>query len=151
MMFAVMLLAVHPEVQEELYKEVRSVCGDRLPSFTDLPNLIYGFCVMYETMRLYPIIGSLAVKPVTERDEMLLGKHLVPKNASLGLDMYNLHRNEKYSGPTANEYNPSRFDNRNNSDESEGWYSADGKTKWPVRGAWFGFSEGPRACLGNYF
>lgn len=148
MMFAVMLLAVHPEVQEELYKEVKSVCGDRLPSFSDLPNLIYGLCVMYETMRLYPIIGSLAVTVSTNRDETLLGKYLIPKDTSLGLDMYNLHRNEKYWGPTANEYNPSRFDNR--LDESEGWYSMDGKTKWPVRGAWFGFSEGPRACLGNY-
>ena len=106
MMFAMMLLAIHPEVQEELYK-VKSVCGDRLPSFTDLPNLVYGLCVMYETMRLYPVIGSLAVTVSTNRDEMLLGKYLVPKDTSLGLDMYNLHQNERYWGPTVNDYNPS--------------------------------------------
>jgi cytochrome P450 len=106
---------------------------------------------MYETMRLYPIIGSLSITVSRNRDETLLGKYPVPKNASLGLDLYNLHRNENYWGRTANEYNPSRFDNRNSKDvEEKGWYSADGKIKMPVRGAWFGFSEGPRACLGNF-
>ena len=50
-------------------------------------------------------------------------------------------------GLQANEYNPSRFDNRNRTGEEGS--SIKQKAKWPVRGAWFGFSEGPRACLGN--
>jgi cytochrome P450 len=148
MQYTLKHLALHPTVQTDLYTEIQSVCGDRLPEFSDLTKLVYALCIMYETMRLHPVIGSLSLTVASNHDESLLGKYTVPKDTFLGLDLYSTHRNEKYWGETANEFNPSRFDNREGND---GRYSADEKTKMPVRGAFFGFFEGPRACLGMFF
>jgi cytochrome P450 len=149
-MYGLTELAVNPEVQEELYREIQTVCGDRLPVYTDIPNLTYALCVMYETMRLYPIIGSISSTVSGNQDRTLLGKYPIPKDACIGLDFYNVHRNEKY-WDNAHDFDPSRFDSRK-SEGKEGWYTMpDGKTKIPVRCAFFGFSDGPRACAGIYF
>ena len=146
MSFALKLLALHQHVQAQVYGEIQSVCSTHVPEYLDLSKLVYCLCVMYETMRLFPIIGSLNLTVSSPHDEILSGKYPVPKDAAIGIDLYCLHRNENYWGHTANEFDPSRFDNRA---PTEGWYSADGKIKMPARGAWWGFSEGPRACLGT--
>ena len=147
-MFAMTHLALHPDVQEQLFQEIQSVCGDRSPLFTDLPNLVYALCIMYETMRLHPVLGFTSSTVASDHDEMILGKYPIPKNAHLGIDIYNLHRNEKYWGNNANDFDPGRFDNRNTHIKESPWYSVDGKIKIPSRGAFLGFSDGPRACLG---
>lgn len=147
-MFALSHLALHPEVQERLFKEIQCICGDRLPLFTDLPNLVYGLCIMYETMRLHPVLASTSSTVVSPYDETILGKYPVPKNAYVGIDIYNLHRNEKYWGNNVNDFDPGRFDSRNIDIKSSSWYSVDGKIKIPARCAFLGFSEGPRVCLG---
>lgn len=151
LMFAMTHLALHPNFQEQLYQEIQLVCGDRLPLFADLPNLTYALCIMYETMRLHPVIGHASSTVASGHDETLLGKYPVPKDAYLGIDIYNLHRNKKYWGNTANNFDPGRFDNRNKDIEGSGeesWYSVDGKMKIPMKCAFLGFSDGPRVCLG---
>ena len=147
MLYAFYQLALHFEVQEELYKEIQTICGDHLPHFTDIPNMIYTLCVMYETMRLYPIVGTIPNRP--QKDQVLLGKYIIPRNTSIGPDFVSLHRNEKYWGSTCDEFNPSRFDNRNPTTNTD-WHSImDGKIKIPVRGALLSFGDGARACLGS--
>lgn len=149
MMYGLTELAVNPEIQEELHQEIQAVCGDRLPVFTDISNLTYGLCVMYETMRLYPIIGATALTVSGNQDRTLLGKYPIPKDASIGLDFYNLHRNENY-WDNPHKFDSSRFDNRK-TEGKEGWYTMpDGRMKIPVRCAFFGFSDGPRACVGIF-
>src|SRR5208282_6366024 len=149
MMYGLTELAVNPEIQEELYREIQSVCGDRLPVYTDIPNLTYALCVMYETMRLYPIIGATSLTVSGNQDRTLLGKYPISKDASIGLDFYNLHRNENY-WENPHKFDPSRFDSRK-TEGKEDWYTMpDGRTKIPVRCAFFGFSDGPRACVGMF-
>lgn len=146
LLYAFYLLALHLEVQEELYREIQATCGDHCPGLSDIPNMIYALCIMYETMRLYPVLGTLPTMPAN--DEMLLGKYLIPKGTSIGPDLVNLHRNEKYWGENSGEFDPSRFDNRH--PDSENWHAImDGKIKIPVKGAFFAFGDGPRACLGK--
>jgi cytochrome P450 len=141
LMYALTRLAMSPQIQEKLFAETRAVCGERSIEFADVRHLIYALCVMYETMRLHPITASLSMKALTNERETLLGKYTVPKNTVLGMDLYNLHRNERY-WDNPSEFDPSRFDGRNIAD-------LDGKIKVPCKGAFFGFSEGPRACLGT--
>jgi len=146
------MLAIHPEVQDSLYQEVQQTCGNKLPSFTDVPNLIYTMCIMYEVMRIFPVLGTLPTR--TAEDQILLGEHLIPRNTCVGIDLVSLHRNEKYWGPTCNKFDPSRFDNRTlPAEEAQNWQTLmDGKLKIPEKGAYFAFGEGPRACLGkSYF
>jgi hypothetical protein len=140
---------MHHDVQEKMYVEIKTICDGRPPLLTDIPNLVYILCVMYETIRLFPVTGFLPRR--TLKDELLLGKHHIPKNTSIGADLVNLHRNETYWGNNCNEFDPSRFDNRNRSRETEkNWHvTADGKIKFPVRGAFTPFGEGARVCLGN--
>ena len=141
-------MALHYDVQEELYKEIQTTCGDRLPLFSDIPSMIYTLCIMYETMRLYPALGTIPNRP--DKDEMLLGKYLIPKNTSIGPDMVNLHRNEKYWGNTSDSFDPSRFNSCVSTKGDENWPRImDGKIKIPAKGAFFPFGEGPRGCLGN--
>jgi cytochrome P450 len=147
-LYSLYMLAIHPQVQEKLHQEVQEVCGNRPPDFNDVPNLTYLMCIMYEVMRLFPVVGALPTRP--EQDQILLGKHLIPKNTCVGIDLVSLHRNEKYWGDKCNEFNPSRFDNRTpNPADSQNWQTfMDGKLKIPTKGAFFAFGEGPRACLG---
>jgi len=146
MSFALKLLALHPSVQDILFSEIQQFCPGGAPEYTDLNKLTYALCIMYETMRLFPVIGSLNLSVSSPHDEILLRKYPIPQDTAIAIDLYCLHRNENYWGPTANEFNPSRWDART---PTPGWYSTDGKTQMPVRGAWWGFSEGPRACPGR--
>ena len=140
-------MATDAEVQEKFYNEIQSVCGRRPLEFKDVSDLIFGLCIMYETMRLFPVLGTLPRRP--EQDELLLRKLWIPKGASIGPDLVSLHRNERYWGPTCNEFNPSRFDNRYT--DSQGWHPImDGKLKIPAKGAFIPFGEGPRNCLGSF-
>lgn len=149
LLYAFYLMALHPEVQENLHAEVQKVCGDRVPSLEDMPNLIYALCIMYETMRLFPVLGTVPNR--TEKDEVLLGKYKILKNTSIGPDMVSLHRHEGYWGPTSNQFDPSRLDNRQKNND-EGWFTMiDEKIKVPVKGAFWPFGEGPRVCLGRDF
>lgn len=147
--YALYMLAIHPVIQEKLFKEIEEVCGDRAPSFTDIPNLVYGMCILYEVMRMFPVIGALPTR--TEENQILLDKHFIPKNTCIGIDLVNLHRNEKYWSHDPQSFNPSRFDNRCPEESSgyDNWQSlTDGKLRVPPKGVFFGFGEGPRSCIG---
>lgn len=143
---------MHPSVQDEMYKEIQEICGNKPPSFAEVPSMIYTLCVAYESMRLFPVVGTLPHR--TENDQVLLGKHFIPKNTCIGPDMVALGRNGTYWGDTCDEFNPSRFDNRHPEDHAKppaDWTTImDGKIKTPMKGAFFAFGEGPRVCLGNY-
>jgi cytochrome P450 len=151
LLYALYMLAIHPKVQDTLYQEIQDTSGNQLPSFADLPNMIYTLCIMYEVMRMFPVVGALPTR--TEEDQILLEKHMIPKNTCVGIDLVSLHKNEKYWGSTCHEFDPSRFDNRTpHSDEAQNWQTLmDGKLKIPAKGAYFAFGEGPRACLGSSY
>jgi len=137
-MYAFYLLALHPKFQDELYEEAQRVYGDKDPQYTDLSELGYTTCIVYETMRLFPFAG--AISQISHKDQEIMGKYPVPTGTIITFDMINTPRNEKYWGSTANEFDPLRFLDRS---------SKSPKFKSPERGTWIGFGDGPRACLGN--
>src|SRR5271154_120941 len=132
-MYAFILMAIHPEVQDKLFEEVTRVCGDGDPDFTHLSDLVYALCVTYETMRLFPFVGSIPHLAIT--DQILTGKYCIPAGTQISLDYVNIGRHQKYWGINSNKFDPSR------------WLEG-GKVKTPARGTFVGFSDGPRACLG---
>jgi cytochrome P450 family 709 len=131
------LIASHPEVQDTLYDEIHRVCGDNVPRFTDLPDLVYMLCLIYETLRLFPVVGSLP--HLVQTEQILLEKHQIPQGTVISVDFVNIQRNEKLWGEDSNEFDPSRWLEGN-----------ERKMIIPARGAFIGFSDGPRACLGSY-
>jgi cytochrome P450 len=149
MLFALILLALHPEVQAKLHAEIRDNIGYNAATYDDFPTLVYPLCVLLETLRLYPSL--IAIPKCTPQDEYLLKKYYIPRNASVALDVFHVHRNPKYWGHDAAEFNPSRFDARGvisqpAADSDGGFYE---KIRMPQKGAYLPFSDGSRACLGS--
>ena len=157
MLYAFIMLALHPHVQDTLISEIESTIGDRAPTYDDFPNLVYPLCVMLETLRLFPPVIGIP-KSTVNGPQTLLGKYVIPKGWTVFIDAIGLHRSEKYWGVDAAEFKPSRFDGRgaerqvdeeqqNIGDTSPGGVNE--KIRIPVRSAFVPFSEGSRSCLGT--
>ncbi|CAG9569493.1 unnamed protein product [Danaus chrysippus] len=133
--FALILLGSHPEVQEKLYEEIRRVFGDsdRDIEKQDLSQLIYMEAVLKETMRYFvmaPFVGRHI-----DREVKLKNCTLKPGNNCLIL-YYGLHRHPIW-GPDVNEFKPER------------WLDPATLPKNP--NAFGGFSIGKRNCIGKTY
>jgi cytochrome P450 len=50
-------MVLHPDVQKRAQDEIQAVVGtDRLPDFSDRPNLSYIEAVLRETLRWHPVL-----------------------------------------------------------------------------------------------
>ena len=73
--FALGLLALHPDIQEIFYQSIRdaipdgqipvsgtlfAICSpsDPIQTYEHIPKLDYGMAIIYETLRMYPIVGG---------------------------------------------------------------------------------------------
>ncbi len=127
------LLAQHPEVLEELRREVDQTLADRTPTFEDLKALEYTRMVLEESMRLYPPAYAIGREAVEE--DRILGHPIPPKSIIL-IAIYALHRDpQHWEEPDA--FRPERF--------------AAEQLKERPRLAYMPFGAGPRMCIGNHF
>ncbi|KAJ3616830.1 hypothetical protein MTP99_011293 [Tenebrio molitor] len=98
--FALMMIANHPQVQEEIVNEMKDVLGDikKKPQYSDLQELSYMERCLKEVLRLYPSVHYISRE---------LGKDLVThtgyklkKGTVVQLHIYDLHHNpEVYPDP----------------------------------------------------
>ncbi|ETN61351.1 cytochrome P450 [Anopheles darlingi] len=129
-----LMLAMHPEVQEMVYQEVMNTCPDKEKpvSIEDANNLVYTEMVCKETMRLFPV-GPLIGRECTA-DVKLDEKHTIPAGCSVVLGIYHLHRDPNIWGPKPEEFNPDNF------------LPEKVASRHPY--AYLPFSGGPRNCIG---
>ena len=134
MSWTLYLLAKHPEHQEKVREDVRSVLmGREWLEYDDLNDLKYTQWCIKEAMRLYP--------PVTEFDrqcsqDIELDGHILPKDTNIVVALPFLHRHpDIWENP--NEFDPLRFHPSN----------AEGRDPY----AYMPFSAGPRNCIGQNF
>lgn len=119
------------------------VTGGSIPQFADIHEMVYAWCVMYETLHLFPVVSFITTKAT---EEVLFGSIRIAKNTVAALDLVSLHRHEKYCGQGCSEFDPSRFDNRNSTGHD--WHTMmDGKLKIPTKGIFSPFGDGPRVYL----
>ncbi|KAL3451529.1 cytochrome P450 [Aspergillus insuetus] len=163
--FALVLLAIHDDVQETLYREIVDVLGDR-PYDSEyesaFPRLVTPLCIMLETLRLYPPVVSIPKLTAPSGAELVYNDetHHLPPNVRVNLNCNALHNSTEYWGPDVGTWNPSRWDKRNpdsflaRNDGVEG-LSGPGlesqSVHKPHRGAFIPFSDGMRACVGRKF
>uniref|UniRef100_A0A3Q1HEI5 Uncharacterized protein n=1 Tax=Anabas testudineus TaxID=64144 RepID=A0A3Q1HEI5_ANATE len=128
-------LAKEPEIQEQLYQEVISVCpGDKVPTSEDIAQMPYLKAIIRETLRLYPVVPGNA--RVVVDNEIVVGNHVFPKNTLFHLCHYAVSYDENIF-PNPHTFMPERW-LRGPEEKSK---------QHPFGSVPFGF--GIRACLGR--
>jgi cytochrome P450 family 2 subfamily J len=129
-----LLMAMHPEIQEKLFAEIKRIVGmSRLPSLSDRPLMPYTEAVIMEVMR-YSAMVPLAVQHRTTEDVNFHG-YFIPADTLVVPNLYCAMRDPKVWGDADN-FRPERF------------LSPDEKTV--IRhDALIPFSTGKRVCLGE--
>lgn len=94
--FALLMLAMHPEIQERLFEELRSVFSSQGEETTNkhLNQLQYLELVLKETMRLFPA----APFPLrTATTDIPISNCTLPKGTFIMLSILSMHRVRIYS------------------------------------------------------
>ncbi|XP_022915872.2 cytochrome P450 4C1-like [Onthophagus taurus] len=133
--WCLLLLANHPDIQEKVYQELKSVLqGKTAPaSISDLNKLSYLECCVKEALRLYPSVPVIGRK-LTE--DVVIDGYEIPKETDANLHIYKVHRNPDIY-PNPDKFDPDRFLPENSS------------KRHPY--AYVPFSAGPRNCIGQKF
>ncbi len=127
------LLGQHPQVQQDVYEEVKGLLGGRSPTSEDLPNLPLTRAVFEESMRLYPPAWGLGRETIAA-DE--IEGFPLPAKSLIVVCQYVTHRHPEF-WKEPEEFRPKRFLPT----------SSAGQHKF----AYFPFGGGSRACIGNNF
>lgn len=106
---AMLLLAMHPEVQEKLHDEIQhKVKSDEDLKSSEIINSIeYLELVQKEISRLLPVVPMI-LRETLEDFEIEPGL-VIPKNTNLVINFYSLHRRPEIWGSDADEFKPERF------------------------------------------
>jgi cytochrome P450 len=147
--FSVFFLAANPHVQDWLSEEIQRVVGDRPVEKwdyrADFPRLKRCLAVLYETIRLYTPVATIKWTAGKAQPLVVGGKsYILPADCMVVPSYGSVQTDPRFWGPDSLEWNPSRFIvKREGSDEED--------FRVPVRGAFVGWSDGPRDCPGRKF
>ena len=126
------LLARHPEVEANVYEEVKGIGGDRDPTPADVPKLAYVRDVIAESMRLYPPVWNIVRRALRDT---ALGDWRISKEANVIASPLVTHRNPAFwRHPRA--FRPERWTN---------------EARDLPKFAYFPFGGGNRVCIGESF
>jgi cytochrome P450 len=121
---------------DKIRNEFETECGNVVPNINEISALKYTTAVVYEVMRLYPIVPVNTKTAVN--DDILPGDIHIPKGARVSWNVYGMGRSESIWGPTAKHFDPTRW-----LEAGVGSLQKASPFKWPV------FQAGPRTCLGQ--
>lgn len=133
--FTLLLLAEHKEIQERVRDEINSVIqenGGKL-SMRALQNLSYLDRCLKETLRLYPSVFLISRKSA---EDVKLQSYIVPAETILHLYIYQIHRDPNF-WPDPETFDPDRF------------LPEKIQNRHPY--SYVPFSAGPRNCIGQRF
>ncbi|KAK9768806.1 cytochrome P450-dit2 [Basidiobolus ranarum] len=104
------ILAKYPEIQTKVREEAESEfkfdpSSLEIPSMAQLQSLKYLEAVIKEAMRIYVPIPLIPTRIAAQ--DTLLGKVVIPKNSLITLNIYAMHRDEKY-WPDPTKFDPTR-------------------------------------------
>lgn len=124
------LLARHPEVQQRLQAELAQSLAGGTPQAADLARLPYLEMVLYESLRMYPPVWTIARRP---QEDIKLGGFEVRRDSVIIMPQWVMHRDPRFFP------DPDRFD-------PERW-TPEARAARPKH-SFFGFSAGLRQCIG---
>ncbi|XP_006457266.1 hypothetical protein AGABI2DRAFT_212609 [Agaricus bisporus var. bisporus H97] len=139
LMTFILVMLLHPDIQKRAKEELDSVMGhDRLPEFSDKPELPYLSAVLKEVFRWNPIV-PLGVPHYTDEEDEYQG-YRIPKNSIIMANAYGMLYDESVF-PEPHLFKPERFLDK------DGKLSADIAVD-PEAMITFGF--GRRSCPGAH-
>lgn len=134
------MLAIHPEVQEKVYEEIQSIEASMEDSndlnISVINKMEYISQVIMETMRLFPLTTIIARETVQDL-QIKSNNILIPKGTNIFLGISMLHRNQELWGPNSHKFDPENFSAENR------------KHRNPH--AYIPYLEGPRDCVGRKY
>lgn len=134
MHFMIYLLALHPDMQDRLRQEVIDVAGEEEEiTYEHIAHMPYLEAVMYETLRLFPIIPR-AFRECTQSTTV----EGIPfaEGEMVGMPIYAMHHDSNYF-PEPERFDPERF-------------MPEGRAQWDPD-TYMPFGMGPRNCIGKRF
>nr|AZZ89574.1 cytochrome P450 monooxygenase [Lagerstroemia speciosa] len=134
--WALFLLAIHTDWQEQARNEVLNVFGQQDPSYDDTTKLKTMTMIINETLRLYPPVISLSREVARQ---VRLGKLIVPANMQFSIAILKIHHDPQIWGEDVHLFKPERF--------SEGVAKAINNNP----AVFLPFGMGPRNCVGMNF
>ncbi|KAK4553048.1 Belongs to the cytochrome P450 [Recurvomyces mirabilis] len=151
---ALLYLSLYPDVQRQLQNELDVILRDRPTEFwtfsQDLPDLASGLCgaILHEVLRLQPpVLYLVKFTSALVELETSLGRAMIPAKSRVILCTAASHRNP-------NSWLDTNTDEGLDDFRPERWLIGDSKhggSFLPVRGSYYPFSQGTRACLGRRF
>ncbi|XP_971423.2 cytochrome P450 4C1 isoform X1 [Tribolium castaneum] len=134
--YTLLLLANHPDIQDELYSELKSVLSDptQTPSYSDLKQLNLMERCIKESLRIFPSVPFIS-RLLTE-DLTTASGYVIPRGSMAHIHIYDLHNNPEIY-PDPKKFDPDRFLPENC------------QKRHPF--AYLPFSAGPRNCIGQKF
>ena len=130
------LISRHPEVQQKIIEEIKTVLGtdkERAVSLRDLGELKYLECVIKESLRLYPPVPIIG-RYFTE--DVIIRGNKIPAGTNFTVGIYVTLRDPMYF-PEPDSFKPERF--------------LDDSINKMHAYAYIPFSAGPRNCIGQKF
>lgn len=133
--FVLYNLAMHPEIQQQVYNEVISIIGDdptKRATMQELNKLSYLDMVIKETLRMFPPVSVYGRKL---KEDLIYGNYHIPKHTDVYVHAYLMGRDSNnYQDPDV--FNPLRFESKNDNFNPFSLVA---------------FSAGPRICAGQKF
>jgi len=132
--FTVLMLAMHLDVQEKVFKEIHELTQSAPISMEALRSYTFLEQVIKESLRLFPVFPLAGRQPMSAVN---IGPCVVTPDMSLLIDIFSLHRRKDIWGADADSFDPTRFA----PEQMEG--------KHPY--CFIPFSAGPRNCIGSRY
>uniref|UniRef100_A0A182VYA7 Cytochrome P450 n=1 Tax=Anopheles minimus TaxID=112268 RepID=A0A182VYA7_9DIPT len=133
--YILLLLAMHPDVQDRVFEEIHSIYGDSSLNITyeTISAQNYLEQVIKEAMRLFPVAPIIGRETI---ESVQLGDVVVPPGITLLMNIFTLQRNKELWGERADVFDPDRFDPS----------TYDARNHHPF--SYIPFGGGPRNCIG---
>ncbi len=128
--WAMLMIARHPDVEAQMLAEMTEVLGDRPPSAADLSKMPFLKAIYEESLRLYPPIPTVA-RTATQEDS--IRGYRIPQGACVVLLPWLAHRDPRWWNDPE-KFQPERFLAGNKTERAKYTY--------------FPFGGGNRFCLG---
>ncbi|KAF2735560.1 cytochrome P450 [Polyplosphaeria fusca] len=97
-----------PDVQLKAQQEIEKVCGQRMPTLEDEPQMQYLRGCVKESLRWFPTL-ILGFPHSNVSEDMYMG-YRIPKEATVVMNIWGIHNNaSRYPNPRA--FDPSRYAN----------------------------------------